>query len=88
MPFARFSANGGVVLLLAILLLTLFRRGLVVVFLALKILDYPAALDAWRGAISHQTVSYAGIPVDVYGSPQSDSPILIVHGDLKIPLLS
>ena len=80
MPFARFSANGGVVLLLAILLLTLFRRGLVVVFLALKILGYPAALDAWRGAVSHQTVSYAGIPVDIYGSPQSGSPILIIHG--------
>src|SRR2546426_2921442 len=60
--------------------LLLLRRGLVVVFLALKILGYPAALDAWIGAVSHQTVSYAGIPVDIYGSPQSGSPILIIHG--------
>ena len=53
------------------------RRGLVVAFLALKILGYPAALDAWKGAISHETVSWSGIPVDVYGSPQSESPILL-----------
>ena len=56
------------------------RRGLLVVFLGMKILGYPVALDAWRGGIAHQTVEYAGIPVDIYGNPQSDSPILIVHG--------
>ncbi len=56
------------------------RRGLLVVFLALKILGYPAALDAWRGPVLHQTVSRFGIPVDVYGNSDSDSPLLIVHG--------
>jgi pimeloyl-ACP methyl ester carboxylesterase len=58
----------------------LLRRGLLVIFLAMKILGHPAALDAWTGAVLHQTVSYSGIPVDVYGSPKSDSAILIVHG--------
>src|SRR5579862_1280629 len=58
----------------------LLRRGLLVIFLGLKILGHPAALDAWTGAVVHQTVSYSGIPVDVYGSPQSDSAMLIVHG--------
>jgi pimeloyl-ACP methyl ester carboxylesterase len=58
----------------------LLRRGLLVVFLALKILGYPAVLDAWRGAVSHQTLAYSGIPVDVYGNAESDSPILIIHG--------
>src|SRR5260370_35561702 len=60
--------------------LFVLRRGLLVVFLALKILGHPAPMDAWRGAVWHQTVSYSDIPVDIYGRPQSDSPMLIVHG--------
>jgi pimeloyl-ACP methyl ester carboxylesterase len=67
-------------LCVSFMMLVVLRRGLLVVFLALKILGYPAALDAWRGAVSHQTVSYSGIPVDIYGRPQTDSPMLIVHG--------
>ena len=58
----------------------LLRRGLLVIFLALKILGHPTALDAWRGGVPHETVSYAGIPVDVYGSAKSDSAMMIVHG--------
>src|ERR1041385_1426672 len=61
-------------------ILVLLRRGLLVIFLALKILGHPAALDAWSGAVLHQTVSYSGIPVDVYGSPKSDSAMMIIHG--------
>jgi pimeloyl-ACP methyl ester carboxylesterase len=56
------------------------QRALLVVLLALKILGNTAALDSWKGAVSHQTLSYSGIPVDVYGNAQSGSPILIVHG--------
>ena len=37
------------------------------------------ALDAWKGAVRHETVTHAGLPVDVYGEPSS-SPLLIVHG--------
>src|ERR1043166_2997410 len=58
----------------------LLRRGVLVILLALKILGHPAALDAWRGPVPHQTVSYAGIPVDIYGSAQSAPAMLIVHG--------
>src|ERR1051326_3840518 len=61
-------------------ILVLLRRGLLVIFLALKILGHPAAMDAWTGAVLHQTVSFSGIPVDVYGNPKSDSAMLIVHG--------
>ena len=57
----------------------LLRRGILVIFLALKILGHPAALDAWQGAVTHQTVSYAGFPVDIYGRAQS-AAMLIVHG--------
>ena len=60
--------------------LFLLRRGLLVIFLALKILGHPAALDAWTGAVMHRTTSYAGIPVDVYGNPESDPAMLIIHG--------
>src|SRR2546427_3347917 len=60
--------------------LFLLRRGLLVIFLALKILGHPAALDAWTGAVMHRTVAYAGIPVDVYGNPESNPAMLIVHG--------
>ena len=66
--------------LLLLAMAVVLRRGLLVVFLALKILGYPAALDAWRGPVSHRTISHSGIPVDVYGRQRSDSPILIVHG--------
>jgi pimeloyl-ACP methyl ester carboxylesterase len=61
-------------------ILLFLRRGLLVVFLGLKILGHPAALDAWTGPVLHQTVSYSGIPVDVYSSPKSESAMLIVHG--------
>jgi len=57
----------------------LLRRGLLVLFLGLKILDYTAGLDAWKGAVRHQTVRHGDIPVDVYGD-SSGSPLLIVHG--------
>jgi len=60
--------------------LFLLRRGLLVIFLALKILGHPAALDAWTGAVMHRTVAYAGIPVDVYGNPESNPAMLIIHG--------
>src|SRR5215471_592793 len=63
-----------------ILLLVALRRPLLVVFLALKILGHSAALDAWKGAVSHQTVVNSGIPVDIYGDPRSLSAMLIVHG--------
>ena len=66
--------------LLLLAVAVVLRRALLVVFLALKILGYPAALDAWRGPVSHRTISHSGIPVDVYGRQRSDSPILIVHG--------
>src|SRR2546421_11054699 len=68
------------VVLCGLLVLFLLRRGILVIFLGLKVIGYPAALDAWTGAVSHQTVSYSGIPVDVYGNPASDSAMLIVHG--------
>ena len=51
-----------------------------VILLGLKILGHSEPLDAWQGAVLHQTVSYSGIPVDIYGNLQSASPILIVHG--------
>jgi pimeloyl-ACP methyl ester carboxylesterase len=63
-------------LLLAFLVL---RRGILVTFLALKILGYTDALDAWEGAVRHQTVQHDGMRIDVYGE-SSASPILIVHG--------
>ena len=66
--------------LLGILLLVCLRRGLLVVFLALKILGHTDALDAWRGAVSHQTVVYAETPIDVYGEAKSSPAILIIHG--------
>ena len=66
--------------LLLLAIAVVLRRGLLVVFLALKILGHPMALDAWRGPVLHQTTSRSGIPVDVYASSESDSPILIVHG--------
>ncbi len=68
------------VLLCVFVSLWFLQRALLVVLLALKILGSPAALDSWKGAIAHQTLSYSGIPVDVYGNPQSGSPMLIVHG--------
>ena len=58
----------------------LLRRALLVIFLGLKVLGHPAALDAWAGAVLHQTVSYAGFPVDVYGNPESSPAMMIVHG--------
>ena len=56
------------------------RRGLLVVFLAAKILGYADALNAWEGAVSRQTTVRGGIPVDVYRGSNPVSPILIVHG--------
>ena len=66
-------------LFLLLLLFVLLRRGLLVASLGLKILGYTTALDAWQGPVRHQTVSHAGIPIDIYGE-DSYSPILIVHG--------
>src|SRR6266705_3398264 len=66
--------------LLGILLLVCLRRGLLVVFLALKILGHTDALDAWRGPVSHQTVVHAEMPIDVYGAEKSSPAILIIHG--------
>src|SRR5436853_1109920 len=66
--------------LLFLLSFFLLRRGLLVVFLALKILGHPESLDAWEGAVSHQTIVHAGIPIDIYGNARSGAPILIVHG--------
>lgn len=63
-----------------ILLLVVLRRALLVSFLALKLVDYPAALDSWKGAVSHRTVEHAGIPIDIYGDDASSSALLIVHG--------
>jgi dienelactone hydrolase len=80
MPITQHRLRRLAILFGCIAILIVLRRGIVVAFLALKILGYPAALDAWRGAIPRQTVSYAGIPTDIYGSPESESPILIVHG--------
>jgi len=66
-------------LLFCIVLFFLIRRGLLVIFLGLKILGNTAALDAWEGAVRHQTVEHAGIPIDIYGD-QTSSAILIIHG--------
>ena len=73
MRFAIFSVFG-------IVLLLLIRHALLVSVLALKIVGDPAALDAWKGPVVHRTVEHAGIPIDVYGTHQSRSAILIVHG--------
>jgi pimeloyl-ACP methyl ester carboxylesterase len=56
------------------------RRGLLVIFLALKIFGHTSALDAWRGRVHQQTVEHAGIPIDIYAGEHSYSPLLIVHG--------
>jgi len=64
---------------LVLLAFLLFRRGLLVTLLGLKILGYTDGLDAWKGAVRHQTVEHQGMPIDIYGEP-SDLPILIVHG--------
>jgi hypothetical protein len=61
------------------MVLLLLRRALLVSFLALKILGYPATLDAWKGPVSHQTIEHAGIPIDIYGS-KTGSAILVIHG--------
>src|SRR6266566_5560668 len=63
-----------------VVLFLLVRRGLLVVFLAAKILGYADALNAWEGAVSRQTTVRGGIPVDVYRGSNPVSPILIVHG--------
>ncbi len=63
-----------------IVLFLLVRRGLLVVFLAAKILGYADGLNAWEGAVSRQTTVRGGIPVDVYRGSNPVSPILIVHG--------
>jgi len=63
-----------------IALFLLVRRGILVIFLGAKILGYAAALDAWEGAVSRQTIVHGGIPVDVYLRRNPVSSILIVHG--------
>lgn len=57
----------------------LLRRALLVGFLALKFIGDPAALDVWKGPVSHRTVEHAGIPIDIYGA-ESGPAILVVHG--------
>src|SRR5262249_7380639 len=70
-----------ILLLCCLPVLFLFlRRALLVVFLALKILGHTAGLDAWKGAVRHQTIDHAGIPIDVYTGDHVYSPLLIVHG--------
>ena len=56
------------------------RRALLVVLLALKILGHTDALDAWKGPVRRETLSHAGIPIDVYRGEHSVSSILIIHG--------
>src|SRR5438094_7719753 len=63
-----------------LLVLLFLRRALLVAFLALKILGYPSALDAWKGAVRHETVEHGGIPIDIYTGDHAYSPLLIVHG--------
>ncbi|PYS40834.1 MAG: hypothetical protein DMG14_09285 [Acidobacteria bacterium] len=63
-----------------LLVLLFLRRSLLVAFLALKILGYPSALDAWKGAVRHETVEHGGIPIDIYTGDHAYSPLLIVHG--------
>src|SRR5439155_10895211 len=58
--------------LLLLAMAVVLRGGLLVVFVALTILAYPAALDAWGGPVSHRRISHSGIPVDVYGRHASD----------------
>src|SRR5262249_9201139 len=60
--------------------LFLLRRALLVAFLGFKILGHPGPLDAWKGSVRHETVDRTGIPVDIYTSRSSFSPLLIVHG--------
>jgi pimeloyl-ACP methyl ester carboxylesterase len=55
------------------------RRLLLVIFIGLKILGHTDYLDAWRGAVRHETLQHAGIPIDVYGE-SSGSAFLIIHG--------
>jgi pimeloyl-ACP methyl ester carboxylesterase len=66
--------------LFAILFLFVVQRALLVSVLALKIIGEPAALDAWKGPVVHRTVTYAAIPIDIYGNDKSRSAVLIVHG--------
>lgn len=80
-PFTKYKKwlNGAATPFFLLLGLLFLRRGILVLFLALKILGYTAPLDAMEGAVRHQTVVHAGIPIDIYGEP-TFSPILIVHG--------
>jgi pimeloyl-ACP methyl ester carboxylesterase len=68
------------VIALALVMVAFFvaRRGLLVAFLALKILGHTTALDTWKTPVPHRTVQHAGISMDIYGD--SGSPMLIVHG--------
>jgi len=75
----RECARLTVIVLILLVITILRRRVLLVVFLALKILGHPAALDAWRGPVLHQAISRFGIAVDVYDGSESDSPILYVY---------
>jgi len=65
---------------LLVLAFLLARRGVLVCFLALKILGHPETLDAWEGAVSRHTVEHAGIPIDIYEKENARSAVLIVHG--------
>ena len=70
-------------LFLLVLLIPLFllvRRALLVALLTLKLVGYPTALDAWKGPVAHQTVTQAGMPIDIYGDGGFRSALLIVHG--------
>jgi hypothetical protein len=71
--------SGAIALVFLFVVFLLLRRGILVSFLALKILGQTAPLDAWEGPVHRETVEHDGMPIDIYGKPSS-SAILIVHG--------
>jgi pimeloyl-ACP methyl ester carboxylesterase len=77
-PRRRWLRRTAAALLLVTVALVL-RRVLLVTFLALKILGYPAGFDGWKGPVRRQNLEHAGIPIDVYGESPG-AAILIVHG--------
>jgi dienelactone hydrolase len=77
----RITRRRAATFLIALFFLFILRRGLLVLFLASKILgEHPEALDAWKGPVPRQTVVNGGIPIDIYGAGKSLPAILIVHG--------
>jgi pimeloyl-ACP methyl ester carboxylesterase len=70
-------AAASIFLLVFVLIL---RRGLLVIFLGLKILGHSGPLDTWKGEVRRETVQHSGIPIDIYSGESSYSPLLIIHG--------